>query len=162
MRDELGRNVSGGTKRGVIKCFQILADGMVRIIRINRLRVPILLRRGLLTVGVSGENTGISCISLSSRQSGFDALRNYGFKHVAQHITIVEPPVQSPAGHLQSKSAERGGSWRTSSDPELGPSDQVCRTSDTQGSSGHPRQSFLTKILSLEAVKRSGKMNNSH
>lgn len=93
MRDELGCDGTGCAKRGVIKCFQILPNGSWRYIWINRLRAPVRLRRGLLPVGVSGNNTSINCISLSARQSGFDALRDHRFKYMAQYIAIAEPTV---------------------------------------------------------------------
>ena len=56
MRDELGRNGTGGAKGGIIKCFEILSNRTWRFTRINRLWVPVRLRRGLLTVGIGGND----------------------------------------------------------------------------------------------------------
>jgi len=93
VRDKLGRNRVGCTKSRVIKCFQILLNGARRVSRANRLRIPVSLRCRVLAVGIGCDNTCISSILLATRQSCLDALSDYRFKHMSQHITVTKAAV---------------------------------------------------------------------
>lgn len=92
MRCELRLHRAGRAKGGVIKCVQILPDSARRIRRVKRRRFPIVLRRGVLPIGIRLDQAGIRGKTLAAGQPFLNAARDHGFEDMPQEIAVAETP----------------------------------------------------------------------
>ena len=93
MGRELGLDLARRAECGFVQCVHILANGSGRISGIDLSRVPVLLRRRVLLVGISLDEACIDGHTLSANQALFDAPCNGRLEQVAQQLTLAEPTV---------------------------------------------------------------------
>lgn len=91
MGRELGLNLAGCPKCGLIQRVEIFVYGAGRVGRINGRDVPLFLRRRVLLVCVRFDQAGIDGHALTADKAFLDAPCNGRLKQVAQQFTLAEP-----------------------------------------------------------------------
>src|SRR6056297_3787089 len=93
MRGELWLHLAGGPEGGFIQRVEILANRTGRISRVNPRRVPVVLRRRVLLVGIRLDQAGIDCHALTADQTYLDAPRDRRLEQVSQKFALAEAPM---------------------------------------------------------------------
>src|SRR6056297_1732607 len=93
---------TGGVRALTIQRVEIIANRTGCIRRINPRRVPVVLRRRVLLVGIGLDQAGIDCHALTADQIFLDATRDRRLEQVSQKFC--------------SRGGARAGSWKTSND----------------------------------------------
>ena len=93
MGRELGFNLRCCAKSCVIQDIEILLHGTRRIVWVDGTVVPIFLRRRVLFVRISLDQTGICSKALPAHQTIRDAPRNSLLEQMPQEFTFSKAPV---------------------------------------------------------------------
>ena len=90
MRGELRLDRARSAECGIVERFQVFPDGPRRVYGIDAARLPVRLRRGVLPVRVSLDDTGVRGEALAAGQAFCDAPGYHGLEEMAQQVAVAE------------------------------------------------------------------------
>ena len=87
---ELGFDLAGSAESSLIQCVEILADGALRLSRIDPGLIPLLLRCGVLIIGNCLDQAGINGQPLAANQTFGNTTGNRAFEQMPRQRALAE------------------------------------------------------------------------